>query len=206
MKVISSKLKMGYLIIIAIASALFCLLASHFIIGFTENIPVTVLSLCFAAFGCYGFATLITAKELILTRESLKIKSAFFSEKVIAYNEIKGYIEIEKSSEHFRWKNLTILTIQGEFTISSHYFTNYKRFKSRIAKMAKKDIKAEKEWHQKQNRQVGLGFIITGVLFFTAIWCLNIREGRSLTLENGLVLFLISSSFALYGLFNLLKK
>lgn len=206
MKVISSKLKITYVLIIIIGSLAFCLIATHFLIGLENNDPAVIgTGYLFAMFGSYGFSLVIRLKELSLVKKGLEIKS-FFSSKIIPYNEIYAYTEIEKSSEHSTWKDLTILTKKGQFTISSGYFTNYKNFKSRIARIVKNDTKAEKEWHQKQNKRYALGFTIFGVLFPLFIWYLNIREERTLTTGGTLVLFLISLFSILYAIFNLKRK
>jgi len=213
MKEISSKTKTKYVVVFVLFAVLSFWAAAYLFLNVEQsNWVVLILGLLLSAFGSYVLSFFISAKELILTKDALKVKSHFFSNSYffqtikIPYSEILGYTKIEKRNEHFKWQDLTILTKQGKFTIHSNLSTNYEKFRSRLARKSKQDKKAEHEWHLLQNRRFRIGFMTFAVLFFVLMTYLNVEKGNSLSVTNTFLLFMISLFFFVYGLFIFLKK
>lgn len=166
---IISEIKTSTIVILSIGGIV-QLIGSYFIISNSlSDEYIKILGLIFGLFlGAAGIVTLgliLCLEKITLKKDKLIIQGiSKKTKKIIKIADIKSYKEIEKVNDNIKYKDLTIFTNDSKYTITSFENPNYKIFRKKLTRGKEKNIFAEKNWHYKKNRRIGISLSLIGLL------------------------------------------
>lgn len=184
--IIETRTKFSTLILLILAALFFGFLSYYLTSKSFESeypqIGSLIIGLFFGVFGLASVFSILLLKNYHFDGKKLIVKSIFnITKKVIYVKDIKNYNEIEKENKYVKWKDLTIFTNKQKEKISSLSIPNYYQLKSTLTKGVKRDEYSESFWAYKVNKRYGIGFVIFGLLFTSAM--INNYSNRELKIQ-----------------------
>lgn len=136
-----------------------------------RNTYPEIWTVAFGAFfgltGLYSLVALFLIDNIEIYNNRLELKSIVGkTKKIIYYEEIITWSEIEKENKHQKWKDLTIYTSESSYKISSSIYTNYSDIRQKLIRGKARDRKFEQSWNKSNNRYWAIGMFLFGALCF----------------------------------------
>ena len=208
-KEISSKPKLSSILILVIGGFLATILGTILIIKGIEKRGLLIIGIPFLALGLYSIYWILNYDTLQISNGKLIFKSITgYTKKIIALTEFKSYTEIEKENAKYsyevgymKWKDLTLISENFSYKISSTSYSNYYELRKELIKGLKRNKQAENKWNKNNLTLWGIGFILFGILVGYWFW----KASKDNSTEK-MMTVLMAVGFIGYGIYLLIKS
>ena len=208
-KEITSKPKLSSILILIVGGFLATIFGTVLIIKGIEKQELLIIGIPFFVLGVYSLYCIINYDTLQIVNGKLIIKSIIgFTKKTIALSEFKSYTEIEKENAKYshevgymKWKDLTLISENFSYKISSTSYTNYYELRKELIKGLRRNKKAENKWNRNNLTLWAIGFISFGIL--VGYWFWKASKDNS---NEKLITVLMAVGFIGYGIYLLIKS
>jgi len=208
-KEIISKPKLSSILILIIGGFLATIFGTILIIKGIEKQGLLIIGIPFLTLGIYSLYWIINYDTLQIVNGKLIFKSITgFTKKTIALSEFKSYTEIEKENAKYshevgymKWKDLTLISENFSYKISSTSYTNYYELRKELIKGLRRNQKSENKWNRNNLTLWAIGFISFGIL--VGYWFWKASKDNS---NEKLITVLMAVGFIGYGIYLLIKS
>jgi len=208
-KEITSKPKLSSILILIIGGFLAAIFGTILIIKGIEKQGLLIIGIPFLTLGLYSLYWILNYDTLQIANGKLIFKSITgFTKKTIALSEFKSYTEIEKENAKYsheigymKWKDLTLISENFSYKISSTSYVNYYELRKELIKGLRRNKQAENKWNKNNLTLWGIGFILFGIL--VGFWFWKASEDNSI---EKLITVLMAIGFIGYGIYLIIKS
>ncbi len=145
------------------------------------QIPGIIVGGLLGSIGLWGLISIYQFDFIFIFSDHFRAKSILGNtKKVIYFNDITGWTEIEKKNKYSKWTVLIIYTEKTKYKINSSIYKNCYEIKRTLTKGKPRDIKKQNNWYRRNRLFYTIGFLTIGSVFLYASYHSFLKKDRQI--------------------------